>query len=326
MENLSKIELIDQLYQKMEINPFDGTLGECEGQAIKSNSTLFLEGINFDLTYTPLKHLGYKALLASIGPLYAAGFNPVASEITIALSSRFSNDNIFTICEGIAAAIKEHKIEKVKLDLVPSLTGLTILLSSQGKQKSSLFVQRPKCESGDLICINGSLGASYLGLRILEREKSLYNESGVQPKLEGYEAVLRPFLSPAIDRVLFELLEENNISPSNGLFMREGLAHAVKSICHKERLGAKLFLERIPLASNANFVADELGIDPLTAALNGGEEYKFIFTLPLEQYQQITKEFPQLDIIGHMSDYESGANLITPDGEQIELKAQAWDK
>ena len=326
MENLSKVSLISQLYAKAGIAPCNG-IDEDYGDNIAGTShKLLLEGIDFDLVYTPLQHLGYKSVLAVTGPLYAAGFEPFSISVTIALSSRFSNNETESLWEGMTAAFKEHKIDKIKLDLVPSLTGLTISLSSQGKQNRGLFVQRPACKAGDLLCVNGSLGAAYLGLQILEREKRVFEQANIQPSLDNYKFVLQSYLSPEIDKSLFGLFASTGILPSDGEFMGDGLSHAVKNICYRHALGAKIFMNRIPLAAQAGIVAEELGIDQLTAALNGGDDYRFLFSIPLEKHEELTKEFPQLDIIGHLADPASGANFITSDGQELELKAQAWDK
>ncbi len=217
-------------------------------------------------------------------------------------------------------------MESLDLDLTPSFTGLTISLSSQGKQKREVFVQKPDCKSSDLLCISGSLGAAYMGLQILEREKMIFKKENVQPDLEKYKFVLRSYLNPYIDRTLFEIFSASNIYPSTGEFVVNGLADSVKTICNRTNLGAKIFMNRIPIASETSEVASEINIDPVTAALNGGDDYRFLFAIPLEKYDALKKEFPQLDIVGHLCDPEAGAMFITPDGSEIPLKAQAWDK
>jgi len=326
MNNLNKVSLIGRLYQKSGINPFESFYKDMDGNTISCSQKLLLEGIDFDLVYTPLKHLGYKAVLSVLGPLYASGFDPFQLSLTIGLSARFSQEEIESLWEGMDAAFKEHKIDSIKLDLLPSLTGLTISLSSLGKQSNQLFVQRPQCKEGDLLCVSGSLGAAYLGLQILEREKRVFDKANAQPKLDGYKFVLQQYLSPHIDRSLFDLLKATSILPSTGEFLTEGLAHSVKNICANHSVGAKIFMNRLPIPSPASDVANELNLDPLTAALNGGDDYKFLFAIPLDKHQEIQKELPQLDIIGHLSSLESGLMLITPDGQELELKAQAWDK
>lgn len=326
MNNISKISFIDKLYSKAEIDRYCGVITQPQENTFFNSHKLLLEGIDFDLVYTPLKHLGYKAILAAVGPIYAAGFSPFQLSLSIALSKKITEPQIEELWEGMIAAFKEHTITEIKLDLVPSITGMALSLSSQGKQNKKLFVQRPKCKQGDLLCISGSMGTSYLGLQILEREKRVFEETQVQPKLDNYKFVLHSFLNPFIDKTLFQTLNETEIIPSECDFVTNGLAHSIKSICARNSLGAKIFMNRIPIPSPASTVAEELNIDPITAVLNGGEDYKFLFAIPLEKHEKILKEFPQLDIIGHLSDPGTGTIFITPDGEEIELKAQAWDK
>lgn len=291
-----------------------------------SSHSLFLEGIDFDLVYMPLKYLGYKSVIMSVGPLYANLFTPDNISIRIGLSSRFSVEDTEELWSGIVAGIEEHKISKVSLELLPSLTGLTISISSQGKQKKEEFVQRPKPASGDLICLSGNVGAALMGLHLLEREKALFNNSSSQPKLENYKFILKAYLNPEINTSLFEELVNNGISPTGGEFLAKGLADAVKMICHNSGFGAKIFLDKIPVSAQTSTMAQELNIDPITAALNGGSDVQFIFSIPVSQYEILRKELPQLDIIGHLCSPEIGAVLITPDGLAMELKAQAWIK
>ncbi len=326
MDNINKVSFIDRLYIKAGINIYSGIISHSKEQIFFNSHKLLLEGIDFDLTYTPLKHLGSKLILAVIGPVYAAGFTPFSVSVTIALSKKISQQQIEELWGGMTAAFKEHNITEVQLDLLPSVTGMSISLSSQGKQNKKLFVQRPLCKQGDLLCISGSMGASYLGLQILEREKRVFEQAKVQPKLDEYKFVLQSYLSPYIDKTLFDAFNETDIIPTDCDFVTDGLAHSVKSICARNSLGAKIFMNRIPVASPASLVAEELNIDSMTAVLNGGGDYKYLFAIPLEKHESILKELPQLDIIGHLSDSGAGVIFITSDGQELELKAQAWSK
>jgi thiamine-monophosphate kinase len=326
MNNISKVSLIETLYEKSGIPVFKGTLSNMPGDVAFTSHKLMLEGIDFDLMYTPLKHLGYKAVLATIGPVYAGGFTPASFSITIAISARFTQPQLEELWEGVTTAAKEHKIPAISLDIFSSLTGMTISMMSNGKQRSKLFVHKPECRPGDLLCITGSLGAAYMGLQILEREKRVFEKNNTQPKLEDYKTVLRPYLNPYIDITLFDAMQSTSLVPSAGHFITNGLADSVKRICLNNKTGAKIFLDKIPLSSDVTTVAQELNIDPMTAVLNGGEDFQFLFSFPLEKHELLLKEMPQLDIIGHLADPDAGANLVTPDGKEIALKAQAWDK
>lgn len=326
MNNISKVSLIENLYKKSEIPVFKGELSELPEGSVFTSHKLMLEGIDFDLTYTPLKHLGYKVVLAVLGSVYARGFKPATLSFTIALSARFTQAQLEELWEGIIASAKEHKIDSISLDLASSVTGMTISMISNGKQNNKLFVHKPFCKPGDLLCITGSLGAAFMGLHILEREKRIFEKNNTQPKLDDYKNVLRPYLNPYIDTTLFKAMESTNLVPSAGHFIMNGLADSVKRVCLENNTGAKIFMDKIPLSSHVTTVAQELNIDPMTAVLNGGEDFQFLFAFPLDKHEQLLKEMPQLDIIGHLTDPEAGASLVTPDGKEIALKAQAWDK
>lgn len=322
----SKISLIQELLSQTTASPVKTIFPHKEEFVFCNSHKLLLEGTDFDLVYTPLTHLGYKAALSAFGPLYSRGFVPHSLSVSIGMSKKIGTTQLEELWRGFVAAIKEHSVEFIELDLISSLTGLTISLSSQGKQKKEVFVQKDECKSGDLLCINGNLGSAYLGLQILEREKRVFEESGVQPSLDKYKSVLKAYLNPELDKALPELMASSGVFPSEGEFVIYGLADAVKSVCGRNSLGAKIFMNRIPVASTAMEVAEELKIDPITAAMNGGEDYRILFAIPQSQYEIAQKELPQLDIIGHLCDISAGTKLITPDGGEIELKAQAWNE
>jgi thiamine-monophosphate kinase len=288
---------------------------------------LLLEGLDFDLVYTPLKHLGYKSILSVLGQLYAQNYVPQSISVCLGLSKRFFVEDIEELWSGMLAAIEEHSIKNIQLELLPSLTGLTISLSSLGKQNREIFVQTPKPVSGDLVCISGSLGAAYMGLQLLEREKALFSgEQSAQPNLENYKFILKSYLNPQLDTSFIELFSKGTLIPSAGIFISNGLADAVKKVCKMSGLGAKIFLDKIPIASQTFTMAEELNIDAITSAVNGGDDFEFLFTFPLSKYESVQKEMPQLDIIGHLCSADFGTKLITPDGAELQLKAQGWSE
>lgn len=326
IEETGKIYLIEKLLNGSS-NSLSDTISAEEqdnGHILVSHS-LLLEGIDFDLVYTPLKHLGYKAVLSALGPIYAACHTPQTISVKIGLSGRFFTEDAEELWQGISAAIAEHKIETAGLDLLPSLTGLTLSLSSQGKQPKERFVQMPAPASGDLICITGSMGAAYMGLQLLEREKALFNSNpGVQPKLGDYKFILKSYLSPEINTTVPETMMNNNIFPSAGEFITRGLADSVKRVCRRSGLGARIFLDKLPIATQTFAMAEELNMDAITAALNGGDDMHLLYVIPLAKYEEFKKELPALDVIGHLSGAGTGTMLVTPDGSSIELKAQGW--
>lgn len=326
VEEVGKMNLIDNLLSKTGAGIAESVKNEESVDFIWVTShRLLLEGLDFDLVYTPLKHLGYKAILSVLGPLYAQNHLPQNISVCLGLSKKFFVEDIEELWSGMLAALEEHKVTSVQLDLLPSLTGLTISLSSQGKQTRELFVQTPKPVSGDLICITGSLGAAYMGLQLLEREKALFSGNpAIQPHLDNYKYILKSYLNPQVDTSVIESLNQNSIIPSAGIFISNGLADAVKRVCKSSGLGAKIFLVKIPIATHTFSMAEELNIDAMTSSLNGGDDFQFLYTVPLSKYESVQKEIPQLDIIGHLCSADFGTKLITPDGAELELKAQGW--
>ncbi|MEN6618489.1 MAG: thiamine-phosphate kinase [Rikenellaceae bacterium] len=328
VEEVGKMNLIERLLSQTGTDIPESVRDTESGDYLWINShKLLLEGLDFDLIYTPLKHLGYKAILSLFGPIYAKNHTPCSVSVNLGLSKKYFAEDIEELWSGMVAALEEHKVKSVHLNLLPSLTGLTISLSSVGKQKRELFVQTPKPISGDLICITGNLGAAYMGLQLLEREKALFiGNPNVQPNLENYTFILKSYLNPYIDTSAIESLNQNSILPSDGVFISDGLADAVKRVCKKNNLGAKVFLDKIPIASQTFKMAEELNIDAITAALNGGDDFQFLYTIPLSKYESVQKEIPQLDIIGHLCSADYGTLLITPDGAELQLKAQGWSE
>lgn len=326
IEKTGKSKLIERLLSGQDNSLCDNVSSyQNTGGSLFTSHTLLLEGTDFNLVYNPIKHLGYKAVITSLGPIYASLHTPVAISVRVGLSARFFTEDVEELWEGMSAAMREHNIEVSGVDLQPSLTGLTISVSTLGKQQKELFVQRKKVVSGDLICISGSPGAAFMGLQVLEREKRAFEgKDGLQPKLEGYKFILKRYLSPELDKTLHETLINNEIIPSEGEFIAKGLSDAVKRVCHRNGLGAQIYLDKIPIASQTFNMADELGIDATTAALNGGDDMLLLYVIPLSDYEKLSKELPALDIIGHLTSAGSGTMLVTPDGTPIPLKAQGW--
>lgn len=298
------------------------------GSVVMSNSQLMLEGVDFDLVYTPLKHLGYKSALLAIGPLYANCYNPHSLSYTIGISARFAAEDIVEFWTGVVAAAKEHKIESLSLELKASMTGLSVGIASQGVQKKRVLDTVPQADKNALICITGNVGAAYMGLHVLEREKIMFNRltkeeasKYVQPDLSKYKYILSQYLSPEINPKTTTQFVEAKLLPAAGQFITNGLASAVKQLCSELDCGAKIYLEKIPIASQTMDMAKEINMDAVTAALNGGDDYKFLFVIPISEHEKFHKEFPNVDIIGHLCAKEAGAALVTPEGGMIEIKA-----
>ena len=285
---------------------------------------LMLEGCDFDLVYTPLKHLGYKAVLNVLGELYASLRKPVALSVNLGLSRRFCYEDLAALWEGVLAACREHGIRSLSLDLGPAVNGMCISLAACGVQKHTVLEKVPEAKNRDLICLSGHVGAAYMGLHVLEREKVAFTGTGEQPDLSPYKAVLASYLSPEIKPDTVARFLEADILPSRGYFLTRGLGEAVIRLSRDTGLGAKIYLEKIPISSQTFAMADEIGMDVVTAAMNGGDDYKFIFVVPIGQHEAFRKEFHDFEIIGHLAQPEVGPVLVTPEGAELPIHAQGY--
>ncbi len=285
---------------------------------------MMLEGCDFDLVYTPLKHLGYKAVLNVLGELYAALRKPVSLSVDLGLSKRFCYEDVAQLWEGMLAAVREHGLSHLALDLNPSVNGLCIGLAACGVQKRTVLEQIPKTKSMDLICLSGHVGAAYMGLHVLEREKVAFTGTGEQPDLTPYKAVLASYLSPEIKPGIAARLVEAEVLPSWGGFLTRGLGEAVIRLTRSTGLGAKIYLEKIPISSQTFAMAEEIDMDVVTAAMNGGDDYKFLFAVPIEKHDVIRKDFQDFEIIGHTARADVGPVLVTPEGAELPIHAQGY--
>ena len=326
--DLGRVEAIAKLYEGSSYKPFESTGFETGGKAIVSSySRTFLEGIDFDLTYFPLKHLGYKCVTAVTGELYAEFSHPRTLNIRLGISSKLDFKQIKDVWEGIVTAAREHGYKKVGLDLIPSPNGLTVSVCANGETSLLMAKRRPAAKSMDLICISDNIGAAYLGFQVLEREKRAFEKSGdakAQPNLDNYKGQVGAYLRPQINPGIIGQMEDAEIIPSYGYLVTRGLADAVKRLVRDSGLGAKIYVDRLPFAGNTFELAKELDIDPMSAALNGGEDYRLLFTIPIGKHDKFRHDFQTFDIIGHLAKPEVGAALVTPDGVELPMKAQGW--
>lgn len=310
---------------------FEGT-GYTNGLTLKikdkgeicSSHKIMLEGVDFDLVYTPLKHLGYKAALNSFGEIYAAFRNPVALSVNLGLSSRFCYEDVADLWTGILAACREHSIKSLTLDLNPSVNGLCISVSAVGVQKKQIIDSLPAPKNMDLICLSGRVGAAYMGLHVLEREKAAFNKDGRQPDMGKYRHILASYLSPEVKPDTVSRFIDAGVLPSTGHFVTRGLGDAVLRLAARSGLGAKIYLEKIPLSNETFDMASEIDMDPVTAAMNGGDDYQFIFTVPIGRSEAIRHDFQDYDIIGHLALPEVGAVMVTPEGAELSIHAQGF--
>ena len=326
--DLGRVEAIAKLYEGTPYKPFETVRFETDGKSvISSSSRTFIEGMDFDLTYFPLKHLGYKCVTAVTGELYADFAHPRTMEIRLGISAKLDFAQIKEIWEGIVSAAREHGYKSVGLDLVPSPNGLTISVSASGETSLLTAKRRPAAKSMDLICISDNIGAAYLGFQVLERERREFEKSGdakAQPELDDYKGQIGAYLKPQINPGIVTQMEDAEILPSYGYLVTRGLADAIKRLVRDSGLGAKIYVDRLPFAGKTFDLGKELDIDPLSAALNGGEDYRLLFTIPIGKHDKFRHDFQTFDIIGHLAKPEVGAALVTPDGVELPMKAQGW--
>lgn len=326
--NLGRVEAINKLY---EGSPYKYTeLPHFEASAksqIQTSSRTFLEGIDFDLTYFPLKHLGYKTIVAVTGELYAKLSHPQTLVINLSVSSKLDFEHIKDIWEGMVTAAKEHGYKAVTLDLTPSIHGLIITVSASGETSNLIFKRRPGAKSMDLICVSDNLGAAFLGLQVLEREKRDFlqtKNNEKQPELEEYKHMIGAYLKPSLNPSIVGSLEDAEIIPSYGYFVNKGLADTIKKLTRDSGFGAKVYADKLPFAGNTFDLCKELNIDPISVAMNGGEDYRLLFTIPIDKHEKFRRDFQTFDIIGHLALPEVGSVLVTPDGLELPIKAQGW--
>ena len=326
--DLGRVEAIAKLYEGTSFKPCENISFETSGKSqILTKARTFIEGIDFDLTYFPLKHLGYKCVTAVTGELYAGFSHPRTLEIRLGISAKLDFKQIKEVWEGAAAAAKEHGYTSVGLDLLPSPNGLTLSVSAAGETTLLQSKRRAAAKSMDLICVSDNLGAAYMGFQVLEREKRAFEESGdvkAQPKLDDYKNLVGAYLKPQINPQIINLLEEAEIVPSYGYLVNRGLADAVKRLVRDSGLGAKIYVDKLPFAGKTFDLGKEMNIDPVSAALNGGEDYRLLFTIPIGKHDKFHHDFQTFDIIGHLAKTEVGAALVTPDGVELPMKAQGW--
>lgn len=326
--DLGRVEAIAKLYEGTPYKAFQNNYFETDGKAfISSSSRTFLEGIDFDLTYFPLKHLGYKCVTAVTGELIVEFSHPRTMDVRIGISAKLDFPQIKELWEGIVAAASEHGYIKVSLDLTPSQNGLTISISSNGETSLLMAKRRPAAKSMDLICISDNLGAAYLGFQILEREKRKFEKRKTdrkQPDLEEYKHIVKAYLKPEINPTILKQMEDAEIIPSYGYLINRGLADTIKKLVRDSGLGAKIYVDKLPFAGKSFDLAKEFDLDPISAALNGGEDYRVLFTIPIGKHEKFRHDFQTFDIIGHLAKPEVGAVVVTPDGVELPIKSQGW--
>ena len=295
---------------------------------------LLMEGVHFDLTYVPLKHLGYKAVMVNLSDIYAMNGTPRQITVSLAISKKFTVEDIEDLFAGMKLACEKHHVDIVGGDTTSSLTGLAISITAIGEALPSDIVYRNGAKETDLICVSGNLGASYMGLQLLEREKAVYdaqnqnskfkNQNDFQPDFSGYEYLLERQLKPEARRDIIEALAKANIHPTSMMDISDGLSSELLHICSQSNVGCRVYEDRIPLDYQTAAMAEEMNMNVTTCALNGGEDYELLFTVPLSDNDAINK-IEDVRVIGYVTKESLGKVLICRDGSEFELKAQGWN-
>lgn len=327
-EDIGKVEAIERLFEGTPYKPFESLVWEASSREYIANaSRVFLEGTDFNLVYFPLKHLGYKCVVAVTGELYAQMAHPVSLSVVLGVSSKLGYDQVAEIWGGIVSACREHGYKQVSLDLVPSRNGLTVSVSAAGELALLTAKRRQAPRSRDLLCVSGPLGAAYLGQQVLERECARFEggeHAGREETLEHYKMLVGAYLKPELSPQTVSQLESAEIIPSAACLVRNGLADAVKQLVRSTGLGAKVYAETIPFEGDSFDLGQELGIDTVSAAMNGGDDFRLLLVVPILRMEQFRRDFQTFDIIGHLAQPEVGAVLVTPDGVELPLRAQGW--
>ena len=322
---IGKIEALRRLYEQSPFKAEGATAFEAseKGAQVVSASRIMLEGIDFDLVYFPLRHLGYKAVLAVCGELYAKMAHPRSMSVRLGVSAKLDFPQVQELWEGIVTAAKEHGFKAVDLDLTPSQNGLAISVSAVGETSLLSAKRRSAAKSKDLICISGRLGAAYMGLRVLQREKKFF-ESGGEVSLDSSKMLVQAYLKPELNPGIVSQQEESEIYPSHVYFLTRGLADAVKRLSQDSGLGAKIYAQMIPFEGNTFQLGKEMDIDPISAAMNGGDDFQLLFTIPILSFEKFRKDYQTFDVIGHLALPEVGTVLVTPEGVELPITAQGW--
>lgn len=289
------------------------------------SSDLLIEGIHFDLTYYPLKHLGYKSAIVNFSDIVAMNAFPSQIIVNIALSNRFSVEAVEEIYQGILLACNNYKVDLVGGDTTSSITGLIISISALGEIDSKNIIYRNTAREGNLICVSGDLGGAYMGLLLLEREKQVFKaDPNMQPDLSGYDYILQRQLKPEARTDVIKMFQETGIKPTAMIDISDGLASELFHICTGSGLGCQIYEEKLPIDPTTAQLATEFSIDPTTSALNGGEDYELLFCIDQKDYEKVVNN-PDISIIGHITKEKDSLNLVTRDSTQIPLEAQGWN-
>ncbi len=303
----------------------DAAVLEYKDKQVLVTTDLLMEGVHFDLVYTPMKHLGYKSAMVNFSDIYAMNGRPKQITVSLAVSKRFCIEDMEDFYEGLKLACQLHNVDIVGGDTTSSVTGLAISITCIGEAKAENVVYRNGAKETDLICVTGDLGAAYMGLQLMEREKAVFSgDKDAQPDFAGKEYLLERFLKPEARKDVIEELAKAGIKPTSMMDVSDGLSSELMHICNQSKCGCRVYEERIPIDYQTAVMAEEFNMNLSTCALNGGEDYELLFTVPLTMHEQVS-QIKDVKVIGHITKENLGCALITRDGNELELKAQGWN-
>jgi thiamine-monophosphate kinase len=302
----------------------DGAVIDHFGRQTVVSTDMLVEGIHFDLGYTPLKHLGYKSVVVNISDIYAMNATPTQIVLSIAVSNKFSVEGLEDFYEGVFAACEKYEIDLVGGDTTTSKLGFVISITAIGEVAPDTYVKRDGAKVHDLICVSGDLGGAFLGLTILEREKKIFAETGAQPDLENQAYIVGRLLKPEARKDVIDFFAEHKIMPSSMMDISDGLSSELLHICKQSNVGCVLYEDKLPLNEDTKAFAYKLELDPTACALSGGEDYELLFTVAQADYEKINAN-NGLSVIGYITEASEGKNLITRGGNKHALIAQGWN-
>jgi len=334
ISTLGEFGLIEHLTKNFEIQNAstilsigdDAAVIDHFGKQTVVSSDMLVEGIHFDLMYTPLKHLGYKSVVVNLSDVYAMNATPTQITLNIAFSNRFSIEALDEFYEGVYAACEKYGVDLIGGDTSSSQKGFIISITAIGEIVADKIVKRSGAKKGDLLCVSGDLGSAFLGLTLLEREKKIYLENPeIQPDLENEQYIVGRLLKPEARKDIIDFLEDSGIVPTSMMDVSDGLSSETLHICKQSNVGCILYEEKIPINDQARQYAYKLELDPTACALSGGEDYELLFTVPQDSYEKLVLN-EQISVIGYITDIEEGVHIITKGGSTHELIAQGWNQ
>lgn len=296
-----------------------------KNKQIVITTDMLVEGIHFDLLYTPFKHLGYKAVTVNLSDVYAMNAHPKQITVSLAVSNKISVEALEELYEGILLACEIHGVDLVGGDTTSSVSGLIVSITAVGEAEKEDIVYRNGAKENDLICVSGDLGGAFVGLQLLEREKQIFNENpAIQPDFSGYDYVLERQLKPEPRKDVIEMFEELGVQPTSMIDVSDGLSSELIHICSQSNVGCTIYEHKIPIDPSTVIGAEELKLNPTVCALNGGEDYELLFTISLDNYEKI-KDQKRVSIIGHITSNKGQYQLVSNDEVVHQLTAQGWD-